>query len=334
MLKTGIQYLRVAICKLFNLILKCGFFPTPWCQSIVTPIYKSGNRLDPSNYRGICINSCLGKLFTSVLNIRLQHYLSGRNILHRAQIGFLPNHRTSDNIFTLRRLIDKHVTHSTKVKLFTCFIDFKKAFDSIWHDGLFYKLLQYKIGGKFYHLIKNLYSKSKCSMKIGLQRTEYFEYANGVRQGCILSPMLFNLYLNEIPTLLYKMDTYPIILPDGSKLNCLLYADDLILISNTSEGLQRSLDTLSKFCDDWLLNINLEKTKVMIFQKKRRKSTFNNHHFKINKEKIEIVSNCTYLGVNFSSNGNFRDNKLILKEKNKKIYICNTPLPKLLKLTN
>ena len=193
--------------------------------------------------------------------MRLQHYLSERNILHIAQIGFLPNHRTSDHIFTLRTLIDKHVTHSTKGKLFTCFIDFKKAFDSIWHDGLFYKLLQYKIGGKFYDLIKNLYSKSKCSIKIGLQRTEYFEYANGVRQGCILSPMLFNLYLNEIPTLLDKMDTNPIILPDGSKLNCLLYADDLILISNTSEGLQRSLDTLSKFCDDWLLNHEIKKKK-------------------------------------------------------------------------
>ena len=124
--------------------------------------------------------------------------------------------------------------------------------------------------------------------------------------------------MNEIPTLLDKMDTDPIILPDGSKLNCLLYADDFILISNTSEGLQRLLDTLSKFCNDWLLNINLKKTKVIIFQKKLRKSTFNNHHFKINKEKIEIVSNYTYLGVNFSSNGNFRDNKLILKEKTRR----------------
>ena len=137
MLKTRIQYLRVAICKLFNLILKCGFLPTSWCEGIMTPIYKSRNRVDPSNYQGICINNCLGKPFTLVLNIRLQHYLSERNILRRGQIEFLPNHRTSDHIFTLRTLIDKHVTHSTKGKLFTCFIDFKKAFDSIWHDVLF-----------------------------------------------------------------------------------------------------------------------------------------------------------------------------------------------------
>ena len=318
MLKTGIWYLKNSICKLFNLILKCGFFPSSWCEGIITPIYKSGNKSDPSNYRGICINSCLGKLFTSVLNIRLQHYLNKENILHRAQIGFLPNHRTSDHIFTLRTLIDKHVTHSTKGKLFTCFIDFKKAFDSIWHDGLFYKLLQNKIGGKFYDLIKNLYSKSKCSIKFGFQRTEYFEYANGVRQGCILSPMLFNLYLNEIPTLLDTMKTDPVLLPDGSKLNCLLYADDLILISHTAEGLQTALNTLSQFCNDWLLNINLKKTKVVIFQKKLRKSTLNDHYFHINREKIETVSNYTYLGVNFTSNGNFRDNKINLKEKTRR----------------
>ena len=71
MLKTGTCYLKPAICKLFNLILKYGFFPSTRCEGVITPIYKSGNKLDPSNYRGICINSCLGKLFTSVLNIRL-----------------------------------------------------------------------------------------------------------------------------------------------------------------------------------------------------------------------------------------------------------------------
>ena len=109
-----------------------------------------------------------------------------------------------------------------------------------------------------------------------------------------------------------------VLLPDGSKLNCLLYADDLILISHTAEGLQTALNTLSQFCNDWLLNINPKKTKVVIFQKKLRKSTLNNHHFHINREKIENVSNYNYLGVNFRSNGNFRDNKINLKEKTRR----------------
>ena len=109
MLKSGIQFLNAALCKLFNLILQSGFFPSSWCEGIITSIYKSGNKHGPANYRGICINSCLGKLFTSVLNTRLKNHLLDQNILHQAQIGFLPNNRTTDHIFPLRTLIDKYV---------------------------------------------------------------------------------------------------------------------------------------------------------------------------------------------------------------------------------
>ena len=149
-----------------------------------------------------------------------------------------------------------------------CFIDFKKAFDSVWHAGLFYKLLQYKIDGKFYDLIKNLYSKTKCSIKWADKRTEFFNYQKGVRQRCILSPMLFNLYLNEIPFLVDRKDTDSITLPNGSKLNCLLYADDLVLVSHSAKGLQKAPSILAKYCNDWMLSVNPKKTKVVIFRKK------------------------------------------------------------------
>ena len=78
--------------------------------------FVSGDTQDPLNYRGICIHSCLGKLFTSILNNRLQNHIRDKNILHHEQIGFLPNHRTSDHIFTLRTLVDTFVTHTTKGK--------------------------------------------------------------------------------------------------------------------------------------------------------------------------------------------------------------------------
>ena len=229
-----------------------------------------------------------GKLFTSVLNTRLKNFVIDQDILHEAQIGFLPNHRTTDHIFTLRTLIDKYVNQTTKGKLYTCFIDFKKAFDSVWHDGLFYKLLRYNIGGKFYDLIKHLYSKTKCSIKFSdCQRTEFFNYCKGVRQGCILSPMLFNLYLNEIPFLLDRQDTDPIILPNGTHLNCLFYADDLVLISHSAEGLQKALSVLAEYCNKWLLSVNSKKTKVLIFQKKCRKSILNKYCFQINNDNYD-----------------------------------------------
>ena len=165
------------------LFLKAVFFPSTWCEGIITPIYKSGNKNDPSNYRGICISSW--KLFTSVLNARLKKHLLQQNILHQAQIGFLSNHRTSDHIFTLRTLVDKYVSHNTKGKLLIRFgmMDYSD-----------YKLLHYKIGGNFFYLIRNLYSK--CSIKNFDKRTGFFDYQKGVRQGCILSPMLFILRLS------------------------------------------------------------------------------------------------------------------------------------------
>ena len=113
---------------------------------MITPIFKSGNKSDPSNYRGICVTSCLEKLFYSILNIRLSNYFQEKNISHPSQIVFLRGYRTTDHIFTVGAMINKHVTNSNKGKLYCCFVDFQKAFDSIWHKGLLRILLKSKIG--------------------------------------------------------------------------------------------------------------------------------------------------------------------------------------------
>ena len=103
-------------------------------------------------------------------------------------------------------------------KLYACFVDFHKAFDSIWHQGLFHKLTNYGICGNFNNLIESLYSQLKCAIRIGNKMTTYFRYQRGVRQGCILSPLLFNIYLNELPTLLMSPKSNPLIFPDGTQL--------------------------------------------------------------------------------------------------------------------
>jgi len=312
MIKASLETLMPLYVKLFNLILKSGQMPDIWCQGLITPIYKSGDKNDPANYRGICVSSCLGKLFCSILNQRLYSYFEEHKILHNSQIGFLPENRTADHVFTLRTLLDKYV-HYHKEKVYACFVDFRKAFDSVWHDGLFYKLLSIGIGGQFYNLIKSLYCNSTCSIRIGENKTRSFSYSRGVRQGCILSPLLFNCYVNNLPYEFQNTLSDPFVLPNGMKINSLLYADDLIILSRSKTGLQNCLNTLSSYCKSWMLKINPKKTKVMIFQKRSKKSI--DISFKIDTEPVEIVQEYTYLGTRLTPTGNFTLALDQLKEK-------------------
>ena len=143
-------------------------------------IHKSGDKFDPNNYRGICVNSNLGKILCIIINSRLVHFLNENNVLSKCQIGFLPNYRTTDHVFTLHTLIDNQ-TNQNKGKVFSCFVDFKKAFDSIWHEGLLYKLMESGVGGKTYDIIKSMYTNNKCAVKIGKKHTHFFTQGRGVR---------------------------------------------------------------------------------------------------------------------------------------------------------
>ncbi len=162
MIKNKHHKFRFAIMKLFN-FLGVGHFPDIWNKGLITPIFKSGDKSDPNYYRGICESSNLGKLFCNIINTRLVHFLTEHNVLTKSQIGFLPNYRTTDHIFTLHTLIDKYMNQN-KTKIFACFVDLQKAFDSIWHEGLLSKLLESGIGGKTCNIIKTMYSNNQCAI--------------------------------------------------------------------------------------------------------------------------------------------------------------------------
>ena len=323
MIKASCGFLLNAYKKLFNTILQSGIYPSNWCEGLITPIFKSGDNTDPGNYRGICVSSCLGKFFSSIINQRLLEFLEEKKLLHPSQIGFLKDNRTADHVFTLRTLIEK-CSHHHNQKVYACFVDFKKAFDSVWHEGLFYRILSYGIGGNLYSLIKSLYSKTSCSIKIIKSKTDAFKYNRGVRQGCILSPLLFNLFINELPLSFYQSQQCdPFTLPNGTKLNCLLYADDLVILSKSKQGLNNSLKKLETFNSTWLLEVNLKKTKVMVFHKTGRKTQ--NIFFSINNYPLEIVQEYTYLGVKLTTSGSFNLCQKTLAEKGlnalHKVYI-------------
>lgn len=318
MLKHSSPKLKDAILKLFNLLLKSGKFPEIWKENLITPIFKQGEKYDPNNYRGITVSSNLGKLFCSIINDRLVQFTQEHKILKNCQIGFMPNQRTSNHIYTLHTLIQKYVHQKKQGKIFGCFIDFKKAFDSLWHDGLFLKLIQSGIGGRTYDIIKDIYNGNKCCVKINDKRTDYFSQNKGVRQGCSLSPTLFNIYINELASALEK-SSCPGLTLEGREIKCLLYADDLLLLSPHEEGLHESLSVLEQYSSDWALPINMAKSKIMIFQKKPR-LTDKKYNFTIGGTLLNHVTHYNYLGLTISASGLFEMAMKDLTDKARRAY--------------
>ena len=196
--------------------------------------------------------------------------------------------------------------HYHKEKVYnTCFVDFRKAFDSLClAEGLFYKLLKTNIGGRLYNLMKNLYWNSTCSMKIGENKTQPFSYSRGVRQGCILSPLLFNLYLKNLPHLFENTLSDPFVLPNGKKHKFTFvrrWFSYSIKIENRITELFKYA-AVSWYCDKWELKINPKKTKIIIFQKRPKK--FIDIKFNIGSESTEIIQENTLIfRYTFNFNG-------------------------------
>ena len=178
---------KIILLLLFNsIIVSCEVIPE-WVIGIIVPIHKNGSKSEPTNYRGVTLLSCLGKLFISILNNRLLQYTIQKKILSDSQLGFLAGNRTSDAHIIINNIISKYC-HKKNKKIHSCFIDFSRAFDTIPRDILFKKLLKYGINGQFFNIIKNIYTNDKACVKIHNQCTESFEINQGVRQGCVLSP--------------------------------------------------------------------------------------------------------------------------------------------------
>ena len=185
--------------SLFNIILNTGIIPDEWSVGKIRPIYKNkGSTTDPNNYRPITILSCLNKLFTAVLNERLTEYLDENVMLSENQAGFRKTYSTSDHIFSLHALIE--IMKFEKKKLFCSFVDFSKAFDSVWRSALWGKLLCNEINGNFLRVLHNIYLNAKSFISINNQESGFLVNGCGLRQGDNISPILFSMYLNDLET--------------------------------------------------------------------------------------------------------------------------------------
>ena len=135
--------------RIFNLILESGHMPDDWCSSVIRPIYKNkGDPSDPKNYRGISLLSCFGKLFTSCLNRRLTIFIENNNIVEAELAGFKSDFSTIDHLFVLKSLADLYL--GKRKRLYCCFVDYKKAFDTINRSTLCSKMLASGISRKLF----------------------------------------------------------------------------------------------------------------------------------------------------------------------------------------
>jgi hypothetical protein len=152
--------------------------------------------------------------------------------------------------------------------------------------------------GKLFSIIDSMYQHDQVCIKIGQQRTDFIPCNVGVKQGDVLSPNLFNLFLHDLPDFISGDLSAPIV--GQTPINSLLYADDLLIFSLTAEGLQQSLSKLGAYCKDWGLEINLDKTKIIKFCKSGRRCS---DTFVINDTLIKCVHNYKYLGIEFCASG-------------------------------
>ena len=214
----------------------------------------------------------MGKLFTAILNERLNCFSEENLLLHENQFGFRKSYSTNDSIFTLYSFFE--LLKSKKKKFFCAFVDFEKAFDTVVRQALWYKLLLNNINGKLYNVILNMYNGAKSNIVYNNCKSDYFACEMGVRQGENLSPFLFALFLNDLQNFLenhnlnglktisdYAQSKLEIFL----KLFILLYADDTVLMAESADDLQSELNKFYEYCKIWRLKVNTEKTTIVIF---------------------------------------------------------------------
>ena len=297
-LKFSNGHLNGPLTALFNHILNSGEYPDQWSEGFINPIHKKESKSEPGNYRKVTVLPALGKLFDIILNSRLTSIKEIMMSYDRLQFGFKEKHGSVDNAFILDSIIDINFARGRPT--YVCYIDLKSAFDMIIRAALLWKLRRQGIKGKFFAVISSMLKKAKSTVKWAGELGDTFDNLLGVLQGGVSSPQLFKIFLEDLVHYLDKSCGINI----NSETIChLLLADDLALISETRSGLQRLLNGFSDFCKQWHLVVNMDKTKVSVFNKHLALKTKTEAIF-YKGQQVDETTDYVYVGVNFSTSKN------------------------------
>lgn len=261
--------------------------PKHWNTAIIHPLHKKGDKMDPNNYRYISLLDVTYKIFSKILLTRIQEQLDKE--IGEYQGGFRPGRSCPEQIINLKWIIKHRKTRSQNLVI--AFIDFKKAYDCIHRNSLLKVLEEFGLHRKLVNLIRMTLTDTKAKVKFRGQLSEEFDIRTGLRQGDGLSPLLFSCALEKIMREWNAKCPSKIKIGREIKVNCLAFADDLALLSNSLEETTHQIEVLRDIAAKIGLQISIEKTELMpTFKQELRYLQLNNG------DKIKIVQKFKYLG--------------------------------------
>jgi ribonuclease P/MRP protein subunit RPP40 len=285
-----------AITKLFNTCLQQETIPNIWKTALVIPLHKKGSVHEPNNYRPVSLTCILCKIYEKLIRKHLLIYVSG--IISSKQHGFVPGKSCLSNLLEAIEAVHKFLSEESCADIL--YFDFAKAFDSVPHYRLLTKLQAMGINQQFINIISNFLTDRTMKVKVGKSISEPKPVLSGVPQGSVLGPLLFLLFIND--------------LPESVKSIVKLFADDLKMIVSPYDfgKTQLDLSALHMWESKWLLKFNLEKCYVLYLGK------YNPHNvYKLSGTVLNETKKEKDLGIPFNDQFNFNDaiSALVAKAK-------------------
>lgn len=286
------------LCKIFNYCLKYSFFPDTFKIAKIVPVYKPGkDAKDPTSYRPISMLSTLSKVFEKIIHRRLTLFISDNNIINKEQFGFRPHHSTVHQIKRVTNIIKKNKIEKKSTGM--VLLDIEKAFDSIWHDGLVYKLAVNNTPIYLTKLIRSFLQNRKFRVILNNQESTTRNIIAGVPQGSVLSPTLFSIYIADFKK--------------TKNLETAFYADDSInIISGKNSNaiikkLNTSLEYTNRFFKKWKIKVNTSKTQLILFPYNKSPKRTPSVRLKFNDSIVPMEKNVKYLGMHLDNKLTFKD---------------------------
>ena len=292
MLKALGEFGIEALTDLCNKMYHSAYIPEDLKTSIFVLLPKKPRALDCSDYRTISLMCHVLKLLLTVIHRRMVMKIDRE--IAEAQAGFRKESGTREAIFDLKILAEKYI--EMQKEIYACFIDYSKAFDSVKHTKMIEAMQKTDMDENDIALVSHLYWEQKTRIRIDGAISEEVNIQKGVRQGCVLSPSLFNLYTEYIFREIDQMSGLKI---NGETINNLRYADDTVLLAENEDDLQNLVSTIEIQSEKFGLLMNVKKTKAMVISKNEAAKVT----IKVNDKIIEQVDQFTYLGQLITTDG-------------------------------